>query len=343
MRWIRTKTEPSPDDPPLSDNPPKPDRQVPDAERVAERWSEIADEFSPQTYWLGHPRVVERYHRRAVGGKPFPHWVNYCVLHYLGEEDGRILTVGCGDGELERHILALRPAYTIDAIDISAQRIETARRRAEEAGLDQVTYHAADAEVEPFPGSGYAAVFFDSSFHHLDDLEGILAKTSAVLEPDGLIFFNEYAGPNRFDLSPRERELLQSAFLLIPDRYRRSLSAPNYGELMKETAIPDPLDVAEQDPSEAIRSADIPEVVRAHFEVLEHNDIGGSLLQYALMWISGNFREDDPEAMAVLDLLFQIEDTLMETGEIGSHFVLIVARNRKPSASAPPVRNGSAA
>lgn len=302
--------------------------EVEDRERVAAFWSDRSDEsFSAVTYWLGHPAVHDRYQRLAVGGKPSPHWVNHCVDH-LGQDRGRILTIGCGDGELERHLLLLGAAQAIDALDISPGRVETARRRAAEEGLDRVTYYVSDAEKDPLPGSGYSAVFFDSSLHHMADLESLLPRVSEVLAPGGLVIANEYVGPNRFALSAREEEVLRSVFLLIPERYRRSLRSGDRGALLTEPWIPDPAEVARVDPSEAIRSADIPGALKRYFDIVEHNDAGGTLLHYVLESIVGNFRADDPAGRAMLELLFTIEDTLLATGELRSHFALIIARKR---------------
>ena len=97
--------------------------------------------------------------------------------------------------------------------------------------------------------------------------------------------------------------------------------------------IPSPARVALADPSEAVRSAEILPVVSQHFEIVQRSDAGGSLLQYLLHDIAGHFGSDDPAALAVLRLLFSVEDTLLEVGDLQSDFALVVARPRPVAAS----------
>jgi len=52
------------------------------------------------------------------------------------------------------------------------------------------------------------------------------------------------------------------------------------------------------------------------------------LLQYTLNNIAGNFSPHDPEANAVLARIFELEDRLVEGGELGSDFVFLVATPR---------------
>ncbi len=80
------------------------------------------------------------------------------------------------------------------------------------------------------------------------------------------------------------------------------------------------------DPSEAVRSQDILTVVGEHFEIVALNPCGGSILQFALHGICGNFREDDADSMRVLAMLFDIEDALLAAHALGSDFVVVAAR-----------------
>jgi hypothetical protein len=45
--------------------------------------------------------------------------------------------------------------------------------------------------------------------------------------------------------------------------------------------------------------------------------------------VAGNFREEDPESMRILRMLFDIEDGLIESGSLDSDFV-VVAASPKP-------------
>ena len=49
-------------------------------------------------------------------------------------------------------------------------------------------------------------------------------------------------------------------------------------------------------------------------------------MQFMLNGIAGNFRHDDPVSRNILDLIFKIEDTLVESGDLTPHFAMIVAK-----------------
>jgi len=107
---------------------------------------------------------------------------------------------------------------------------------------------------------------------------------------------------------------------------RRSYSKPGVTEYLTQPSIPDPAAVRAIDPSESVRSAQILEAVRSAFEIVACREIGGTILQFLLANIAGNFRSDDSDSIDVLRLLFHLEDTLLKVGEIQSDFMVIVAQ-----------------
>ena len=88
----------------------------------------------------------------------------------------------------------------------------------------------------------------------------------------------------------------------------------------------DPVEVARADPSEAINSEAIIPAVHKHFNVVEYNKIGGTVLHVLLQNIAGHFQESDKESMEVLQFLFEQEEALIHQGELPNHFALIVAK-----------------
>lgn len=78
------------------------------------------------------------------------------------------------------------------------------------------------------------------------------------------------------------------------------------------------------DPSEAVRSAEIVPVLSHYFDIVEHKPLGGTILQFLLADIAGNFAGED--GAQLLEMLFDIEDTLLACGDLSSDFAYIVAR-----------------
>lgn len=314
-------------------------------DQVSDHWSrkleESSTDFSTELYWLGNPEVRRRHVLHQTQGRREDSWVNDVVEHFLADRIPveRILSIGCGTGQLERHMAELGAFKQCDAWDVATGAIEMARRQAAEQGLRHIHYSVCDANEVELPPGRYDAVVFHSSLHHIAALESVCENVARGLKPGGWLFLNEYVGPNVFDFTPRQKEVIRAAFDLIPRRFRRS----GYlnGAVAEAASIPTPAEVAAADPSEAIRSADILDVVSHYFDVVEVNPSGGTVLQFLLHGIAGNFRPDDPESMEVLDLLIQIEETLIDVGDLRSDFAVVTARRKDTPAPPLPARTAA--
>jgi hypothetical protein len=91
-------------------------------------------------------------------------------------------------------------------------------------------------------------------------------------------------------------------------------------------AFPTARDVIAADPSEAIRSGEIVNVLQQYFEIVEKKDLGGNILQFLLADIAGNFTDNSIEAQSLLTMLITIEETMLLCGEFTSDFAYVVCR-----------------
>lgn len=116
-------------------------------------------------------------------------------------------------------------------------------------------------------------------------------------------------------------------------RRLRLLRAARTGAALEKTtaSLPTARSVIAVDPSEAVRSAEIVPVLRQHFDIIEYKPLGGTILQFLLADIADNFEHDEAGAR-LLEMLFAIEDALMDAGHLDSDFAYIVAA---------PQRNGA--
>jgi GT2 family glycosyltransferase/SAM-dependent methyltransferase len=297
---------------------------------TADHWSENmagSDAFSADVYWLAVPAVQERHRRKMTAGLDYASWVSYCLGEFLGSQTAstRMLSIGCGAGALERELYRLNAFEQCDAMDISAAALEVARTEAQALGASSIRYLLCDIEQSSLPHSYYDAVWFNGSLHHIRELEQVCQRVCSSLKPGGWLFFNEYVGANHFAFDEQQRAAIRHAFGLIPEHLRRSFVTGSFGQVQEIVPLPDPLEVIKVDPSEAVRSADILDVVREHFDIHALNLSGGSLLQFLLHGIAGNFRQDDPQSICVLQMLFDIEDALIESGTLASDFVVVAA------------------
>ena len=110
------------------------------------------------------------------------------------EAGGRVADVGCGHGLSTILMAQAFPASHFVGIDYHAGSIETARERAEQAGVaDRVTFEVAGAA--DYAGEGYDLVAFFDSFHDLGDPLAAARHAAARLAPGGTCMLVEpFAG-----------------------------------------------------------------------------------------------------------------------------------------------------
>lgn len=302
-----------------------------DSEITADHWSKnvaSSDAFSPQVYWLAVPAVQQRFQRLACGGTHHRWWVKYCLGEFLNHSISpiRMLSIGCGSGTLERDLFRLNAFSECDAIDIAPGAIDIARKEAHLIGASHIKYHVQDVQKTPLEKNAYDAVWFNGSLHHIKQLESVCESVRNALKPGGWVFYNEYVGANHFAFSERQRGVVESAFRLLPPEYRCSFQPEHFGKVQFNVQLPEPAEVIKVDPSEAIRSQDIRRVLSDYFVEHAFNPCGGNILQFALHGIAGNFVETDPRSMALLQMLFDIEDTFLKNRFFETDFAVGVAR-----------------
>jgi SAM-dependent methyltransferase len=124
----------------------------------------------------------------------------------------RILSLGCGDGSIERH-LAPHVAEIV-GLDLSPVAIEQARARAEAAGLRNITFAVsqAGAPLESFGRFEFVAAF--AVLHHLGEAEigNTLRAARKVLRSAGAFYSSD---PNRRRLVRYFARLVRGTY----DRY----------------------------------------------------------------------------------------------------------------------------
>jgi SAM-dependent methyltransferase len=275
----------------------------------------------------------------------------------------RCLILGCGRGGLERRLADSRAFAAFDAFDVASGSIAEARDCVRRAGYTNIRYRVQDANQVKLPLGHYDVVWSSGSVHHFERLEHVFVQVARALKPGGLFVLNEYVGPNRFQFPVLQRHIIQACWDLLPPHYREPVPAAltrrvqvasrrqgliwvigrawdklrdgdllraiwrrlmlRLGKVEAGVRFPSARDVAATDPSEAVRSCEIVPLLRRHFQVIEFKPLGGSILQFLLQDIAGNFRDEVGERL--LGMLFAIEDALMASGDLASDFVYIVA------------------
>ena len=297
---------------------------------TAAHWGEEAREKAEGDewqglYWQSHALTV-RHINEAISGDPDLGWLPFTKQRFFPRPAEVALSLGCGYGIVERESIALGIAQSFDAYDIAEDAVAVAGEEAEKAGVaDRIRYATADLNTIELEPGRYGAVFGAQTLHHIEALEHLFDEIHGSLEPDGLFVVQEYVGPARFQFPDERLPLMNGLLAALPESHRRSLRD---GSIKGEVVRPSAQAVYDVDPSESVRSDEILELLEERFEIVYRADFGGTLLQFVLSDIAGNFDPGDPGDVALVDLVCLYEATLIEQGVLPSDFVYLIARRR---------------
>jgi SAM-dependent methyltransferase len=299
-------------------------------EKAAQHWGHRAHERQdanmPITAWTDSLAVQRLYIHPTISGRPDENWLTWVARKYFPHPVERALSIGCGDGGLERHALQLNVAREFDALDISPAAVELARAKIDEMGQTRrVCYAVADMNRHRLARAKYDVVFASMGLHHIEALEHALEEIRQSLKAGGLFILNEFVGPSKFQWTDTQLRVANELLRQIPENYRRSV---RNGEIKSQVSRPTPEHMEEVDPTESVRSAEIVPLVSTFFDVVERVDYGGTIVNLVLEDIAGNFGLEAPD-VAVLQALVGAEQQMLRCGAIPSDFTLMITKVRE--------------
>jgi SAM-dependent methyltransferase len=127
----------------------------------------------------------------------------------------RVADVGCGHGASTVLMAEAYPKSTFSGFDYHEGSIQTARARAQEAGLmDRVNFEVAHAK--DYPGNGYALVTFFDCLHDMGDPVGAARHVRSTLAAEGSWLIVEPFANDRVEdnLNPIGRVFYSASTLL---------------------------------------------------------------------------------------------------------------------------------
>ena len=237
----------------------------------------------------------------------------YVVGKYLNNKNNlKLLSPGCGTGVKEIKFSYFKNFSTIEAFDLSTQRISFAKKNAEEIGIKNIVFFVSDVESFNFEKNKYDVVLFDSFLHHIKNLDDVLTKVHLSLKEDGiLIISNEYVGPSRFQWSNEQLKISNNTLRNLPTSFTKRWQNNSVKTRIYRPGV---LRMIMSDPSESVNSENILPEIHKRFKILEEKSIGGNILHLVLKDISHNFVSGSEESIQLLQRLFKIEDEFLAAG-----------------------------
>lgn len=291
---------------------------------VSDYWATDRKADRPRS-WLEHKVFLDFVNRRVSGDAKVEN-CEWFKQAYFPAPVPLALSLGCGLGPFERRAIQLGIAKNFHANDISIDAIKTAKSLAADAGLsNRIEYSVVNLDQLTLPANSYDAIFAVSAAHHVFNLETLFNQCRKALKPGGLMFLDEYIGPTRFQTSPFVTSIIDKLLAVFPPKYRKNLLT-NDGRTIDRYA-PFPLEEFERnDPSEAIRSGEIVNILKLYFDIVEIRPYGGAILHMLFSGIMGNFDESNETEAALLRTIAIFEEALENAGAIESDFAAIVAK-----------------
>ena len=290
-------------------------------ERAAEWWND--PQSQPSGGWVEVPSVGENINRRA-SDDPAIDWLNHSAIFLSNQpKPVKALSVGCGFGIIERVLRQRDICQTIDGLDVAEKAIQGARKKAEDEGLNGLSYHVADLNTVSLPEETYDVVYAHAALHHVFQLEHLLDQIKKTLKSDGIFIVHEYIGPSQMQFPQHHLELADVFLKSIPERYRQM----RRGGGIKHEALRLSLEkMNSSDPSEAIRASEIMPLIASRFEIRYLRYIGGTLLLLIFNEIAGNFKAADAEIMPLVNALIALDNFLIDNAVLPSYHVYMACQ-----------------
>ena len=225
------------------------------------------------------------------------------------------LSLRASDAKLELALVEAGSCERLTGLDDEQSRVDFANGRVPEPLRERVRFGLGALDRWQPPES-LGAVVSRSFLHRREDLEAVLDRLGALLQPGGLLFVEDFIGPARFQWTDAQLDAINRLLARLPAELLSDLSATD-GRRKRSVERPDLAERIAASPHEAVRSDEILPLLDERFERIEVCLYGGAVFHQLFSRIMGNFA-GRPELIGVL---MEVDALLTDAGVLGSDYV----------------------
>lgn len=270
-----------------------------------------SDNYYHGIYWNSYSSVVRHLNQLAFDSEEG----NWC--EFLRRERGRpyqlALSLNCGNGWVERDLITADAVKEILAIDFFDDLIAEAQRLSE--GLP-ITFIQADTNQASFPCGPFDLVVNHAAGHHITYLDRVFRRLWTSMTKDGTLVTWDYMGPHRNQYSTRIWQEAHRINDLLPSKYRATMDYPHLPTMIST------------DPSEAVHSELLLEVMSRYFRFRHFRPLGGAIAYLVLTHNNHLFEAPDEIRDELVRKVIEADVRYMKNFPMDSLFTFCLASPR---------------
>jgi len=277
---------------------------------------------APQLGFWQSPVARAAINRRITGDPELGPETYFARRHGPSIVAPHVVSLRASDAKLEIALVEAGSGERVTGLDDDQGRVDFAAGRVPEPLRDRIRFQlgALDRWAPPEP---LGAAVCRSFLHRRPDLDTVLDRIAAMLEPGGLLFVEDFIGPARFQWTDAQLDVINRLLARLPPELLIDLTAED-GRQKRRVERPALAGLIAQGSNEAISSKEIVPGLDARFERVEFCAYGGAVFHQLFSRIMGNFA-DRPDLVAVL---MEVDALLTDAGTLSSDYVWGVWRRR---------------
>ena len=261
--------------------------------------------YDSELYWNAIPEVRAYQDRLALGDAASLGIWGYAAERYGVSRFERALVLNCGNGWVERALVAGGMLGSAVGVDIADDLLAGATAAASTDGLP-ITYVRLDINEDELPAGDFDLVINYAAAHHIAYLDRVFRRLATQLSTDAVFFHWDYCGPARNQYSLANWDALWELNQSLPPAFRRKLDYPHLKTMLAG------------DPTEAIHSDLIVSHIDRYFTI-DHLRPTGGALAYETLRLNPPFYAPGPEQARWLQYVLDADERYLggEDGDRG--------------------------